>query len=179
MTRHLRVALLAGLAASGFCATAQAQSGLYFGGSVGNAQVGYDSPSEGDIQDFELDESDIGYKLYGGFKFTIAAVEAGYVNFGTIENDAANVEITGFDAFGILSLGLGPVDLFGKLGGFVWESDIQALESTYSEDGFDPAMGFGVSFNLGGLGVRGEYEYFDISEFDKVTMLSVGATYWF
>lgn len=153
-----------------------AESGLYLGGSVGHSKVGYE-PSENTSVD--LDDSDIGYKLFGGFKFTLLAIEAGYVDFGKIEGDAGDVEISGFDAFGVLSLGLGPVEVFGKLGGFVWDSDYHSVGGTYKDDGFDPAFGVGAAFNLGSIGFRAEYEYFDIDDFDEVSMISLGATFWF
>lgn len=168
----IRSALAAACALS---ADSYAQSGLYLGGSVGNARVGFEPTENTNI---DINDNDIGYKLFGGFKFTLAAVEAGYVNFGKIEDASGSVEISGFNAFGVLSMGLGPVNVFGKVGGFVWESDYQLVQTTYDNDGFDPAFGVGAAFNLGGLGVRAEYEYFDIGDFDKVSMLSVGATLW-
>lgn len=152
-----------------------AQSGLYVGGSVGNAKVGFEPTENTNIT---INDNDIGFKLFGGFKFTLAAVEVGYVDFGKIEDASGSVEVSGFNGFGVLSMGLGPVNVFGKAGGFVWESDYKSVQNTYDSDGFDPAFGVGASFNLGGLGVRAEYEYFDIGDFDKVSMLSVGATLW-
>lgn len=154
--------------------TTHAESGLYIGGSFGNAKVGFDSPSN----DIDVEDDDIGYKLFGGFKFTLLAAEAGYVDFGKVEDSGFAGELSGFNAFGVLSMGLGPVEVFGKLGGFVWESDFEIAQERYEDDGFDPAVGVGVGFNLGGLGVRGEYEYYDIDGFDEVSMFSLGATYW-
>lgn len=162
----------------GLCAVSAqtyAESGVYLGASLGHAKVGVEPT---DNRTLDVDDNDIGYKLYGGFKFTLAAVEAGYVDFGKIEDASGSVEVSGFNAFGVLSMGLGPVDVFGKLGGFVWQSDYAELETTYDDDGFDPAFGLGAAFNLGGMGVRAEYEYFDIGDFDQVSMLSVGATFW-
>ncbi len=156
---------------------AAAESGWYAGASIGNAQVGIDTVSGEDF-DFDIDDSDIGYKIFTGLKFTLAAVEAGYVDFGTIEGSDGSVDVSGFNAFGVLSMGLGPVEVFGKLGGFVWDADIDTVGQTYKDDGFDPAIGLGAAFNLGGVGIRAEYEYFDIGDFDKVSMLSVGAQFW-
>ncbi len=170
------------LFASSLSLPGYAKSGLYLGGSLGNAKVGGPKGMEYtvDSQDLRnLDDTDVGYKLYGGLKFTLLAIEAGYVNFGAIENGDAQVEIDGFNAFGILSMGLGPVEIFGKAGAFVWESDLRSVEQQYKEDGFDPVVGVGAAVNLGGIGVRAEYEYYNVSEFDKVSMLSLGATFWF
>lgn len=151
-----------------------AESGVYLGGSVGHASVGRQDAN----LNVDINDDDIGYKLYGGFKFTLLAVEAGYVDFGNIGGNESNVEISGFNAFGVLSMGLGPVEVFGKAGGFVWESDFSTAQQSLDDNGFDPAIGLGAAFNLGGMSVRAEYEYFDIDEFDKVSMVSVGATFW-
>lgn len=158
-----------------FAHTASAESGWYVGGSVGNAKVGLQEIKDNDI---DIDDSDTGYKFYTGLKFTMLAIEGGYIDFGTIEDAEGSAEVSGFDAFGILSLGLGPVEVFGKLGGFVWDADVDTVGDTYKDDGFDPALGIGAAFNLGGIGIRAEYEYFDIGDFDDVSMLSVGATFW-
>lgn len=161
----------------GFCLLASQAfaNGFYVGGSVGHAKVGL-SQAERNIS---VSDNDIGYKIYGGFKFTLVAVEGGYVNFGRVDGDDSDVKVSGLSAFGMLSTGLGPVSVFGKLGGFVWESDIRSAQNTYSESGFDPALGIGAAFNMGGIGVRAEYEYFNISDFNDVSMFSLGATYWF
>lgn len=155
-------------------ATAQAESGLYLGGSFGNATLDFENPDS----DINVKDDDIGYKFFGGFKFTLLAVEAGYVDFGKVEKSGFSGELSGFNAFGVLSFGLGPVDVFGKLGGFVWESDFEAAQETYKDDGFDPVAGVGLGFNLGNVGIRGEYEFYDIDNFDEVAMLSLGATFW-
>lgn len=176
MSKYLRPGLLALVTATAFGASSQSYAGPYVGASVGNAQIGLQDP---DIQGLNIDirDNDIGYKIYGGFDFILGGVEAGYIDFGSIGNDGSNIELKGFDAFGVLSMGIGPVEVFGKIGGFVWETNIHNVRGSYEESGFDPAFGAGASFSLGGLGVRAEYEYFNITDFDRVSMLSVGATF--
>lgn len=175
--RYLK-AVIPAILLSTMALNASAESGWYLGASVGNSELGFEEPDSS----FDIDDSDTGYKLYTGLKFTVLAVEAGYVDFGSIGGDAGNVDLKGFDAFAMLSMGLGPVEVFGKLGGFVWDAEgsvtVSNVEATYEENGFDPAIGLGAAFNLGGMGVRAEYEFFDIGDFDKVSMLSVGATFW-
>ncbi len=157
--------------------TASAESGWYLGASVGNSDLGFQNT---DIGNIDINDSDTGFKIFTGVKFTVLAAEFGYVDFGSIGSDSDSVDLSGFSGFGVLSMGLGPVEVFGKAGGFIWdaEGDFDTLDEKYDEDGFDPAVGIGAAFNLGGMGVRAEYEYFDIGEFDKVSMLSVGATLW-
>lgn len=180
MERHIFRALTISVLLSMFASPlTHAETGLYIGGSLGNSQVGYKDPED----DLDFDGDDTGYKLFAGFQFTILAVEGGYVDFGKIEDSDYSTELSGFDVFGKLSLGLGPVEVFGKVGGFVWESDFEAASQTFSgkgsDDGIDPAVGIGAAFNLGSLGIRAEYEYFDVGDFDDVSMISVGLAYWF
>lgn len=156
-----------------YAASSYAESGIYLGGSFGNASVGFNPSNDIDVKD-----DDVGYKLFGGIKFTLLAVEAGYVDFGQVEESGFSGELSGFNAFGVLSMGLGPVNVFGKAGGFVWESDFEVAQDRYKDDGFDPVVGVGAGLTFGNIGVRAEYEYYDIDEFDEVSMFSLGATYW-
>lgn len=163
-----------------FSAASYADSGLYIGGSIGSTSLGIDTPDDSEL---DFSDDDNGYKLFAGLRFTILAVEAGYVDFGGINvgegESSASADISGFNAFGVLILGVGPVDLFAKAGGFVWEADGELAEEKYKEDGFDPAVGVGGSLTFGSLSVRAEYEYYDVSDFDELSMVSLGLTYTF
>ena len=161
------------IASSLFMASAHADNGFYIGGSVGNADVS-GTPSS----DFSGD--DTGYKIFGGFKFTIFAIEGGYVDFGKAEGNGISAETTAFDLFGLVNIGLGPIDLFGKLGVFSWDSDLTAGGSI-NEDGTDPVYGVGGGLSLGPLSVRAEYEYFDVGgdALDDIQMISLGVVYFF
>ena len=131
--------------------------GLYFGGSIGSGSV--------EISDINFDEDDFAWKAFGGFTLgSWLGVEGGYVDI--------NSDFTGFNAVGIAGLPLGPVRVFGKLGGIYWDSDIGA-----SDDGFDPALGVGVEFSLFSIALRAEIEYFDA--LDDVYLATVGATWTF
>ena len=159
--------------------TAYAESGWYLGASLGNSEVGF---QDTDTSSIDVDDSDTGFKITTGLKFTILAAEASYIDFGKIEGANSSIEVSGFDAFAVMSMGLGPVEAFGKLGGFVWDAEgeysVDDAVSSFEDDGFSPAIGLGVGFNLGDMGVKAEYEYFDIDEFDKISMLSVGVNFW-
>lgn len=156
--------------------SAYADDGFYIGGSVGNATVEKKAAST----DIDIKSDNLGYKVYGGFKFSMFAVEGGYVNFGDQKQDDNELELAGWDIFGMLNLGLGPVDLFAKLGAFAWNSDVIVEGVKASDDsGTDPVYGLGVGVSLGSFSVRAEYEYFDLSNFEDVNMFSVGGTYTF
>ena len=167
--------LSAALIASSFMVTSvHADNGFYVGGSVGNSSI-----STKPDTNIDINSDDTGYKVFGGFKFTIFAVEGGYVDFGKVENAGDSVELSGWDLFGLVNLGIGPIDLFGKLGVFAWDADALTSGNKVSDDGTDPVVGIGAGVTLGSFSVRAEYEYFDISDFDEVSMISLGVAYIF
>ncbi len=135
-------------------------SGFYFGGSIGSATV--------NIDDIDFDESDFAWKLYGGYTLgSWLGIEGGYVDF--------NSSTSGFDAFAMAGLPLGPVRIFGKLGGIYWDSDVNG--NTGSDDGFDAGIGVGLEFSLFSVAMRAEVEYFDA--LDDMYLATIGATWTF
>lgn len=169
------------LMAAVMCAPA-ALADTYLGLSAGQSQIEYGSPdtsTDFDPKAIDLDDGDTAFKVFGGYKFTIAAAELAYVDFGRIEgNNGTYSEVSGFSGFGMLHMGLGPASVFGKVGGFMWEStaSVEQLE----DDGYDLAYGLGVMVGLLGIDARMEYEYFNVGgKLDDVSMVSVGVSYSF
>ncbi|MEE2729794.1 MAG: outer membrane beta-barrel protein [Pseudomonadota bacterium] len=181
-------ALLALAASFSFAnlAVAGSDSGFYLGASLGTAEVDF-SDGEGD-DEIEFDDSDTGYKLFGGYNlgllpFLDLAVEAGYMDLGSVKGDIGNftdneLEAYGWTAYGLGGFNLGPVGLFAKVGYFAWDSDIDTALGDDSESGTDPAFGLGAKFQLGSIAIRAEYEMFDLDEVD-IDYISVGASYTF
>ena len=172
--------------------SAQADGGFYLGGSVGGATI----EAEFDTADFpelpaSLDEDDTAFKVFVGYKLDLPVidlgVEGGYVSLGEPEIEIDTVfgtqqvglETTGLNVWGTAGLEVGPVDVFGKLGFISWdvEAGIDGFDSA-SDDGTDMGYGLGVSFDLGSIQLRGEYEVYDIDDAD-VEMLSVGIAFRF
>lgn len=184
-------ALLA-VAALMLAGNANAQSGAYIGGSVGSATVAVDIPDEDLGEVFEFDENDFAWKGFGGYNFDLGvvdlAVEVGYVDLGAPSADllgsSVELDVNGWDAFGVLGVDIGPVGVFAKAGMVSWDASasIDGLDAG-SDDGSDPAYGIGARFALGNLEIRGEYEMFDIDPEDTnsadVYMLSAGLVYNF
>jgi len=166
---------------------ANADSGFYIGGGVGAATLEANFGDTG-IPGFptDLDEDDTAYKLFAGYTFDLPsidlAVEAGYLDLGGPGIDVLGTEVTlestGINLWGIAAVETGPIDLFAKLGYVSWDVEFSALGSSTSEDGSDLGYGLGLSFGLGPIKVRGEYEVYDIEDAD-VSMLSLGLTYQF
>lgn len=171
----MRKAILAAslLLASGVAAAAD--NGFYLGGSVGQANLEIDDIGGVTAEDFKGD--DTGFKLIAGIRpLDWLAVEAAYVNFGEPEDRGLRAEGDGISAFAVGFLPLGPVDLFAKGGLIAWDSKISG---SFDDDGTDLAYGAGVQFRVWSISVRAEYEIFDVSDLDDLSMVSVGATFTF
>lgn len=177
-------ALIAGASTLASHAWAGSESGLYLGGGVGSATL------EDDVSNLnlQLDESDAGYKIIAGYNFGLVpflniAVEGGFVDFGnpqgTVANQNLSVEISGYDAFGLVGIALGPISLFAKAGFIAWDSDVTVASSPASDSGTDPAYGVGAQFKLLSVALRGEYEEFSLSDVDKLNLFSASLTYTF
>ena len=167
-----------------------ADSGFYIGGSVGQATL--ELPTD---PDFEFDENDTAWKLLAGYNWDLGkfdiGIEAGYAYLGEpgIGDSTASIqyELGGFNGFGLAGFEIGPVDLFAKAGFIAWDSEVRIDGSEVppefrfsdTETGTDFAYGIGASWNVGKLGIRAEYEGYDIQDTDTVFMWSLGLTYRF
>lgn len=152
-------------AGTGFAKT----KGFYLGGSIGQGTLDLYTG-----ENFTTETA--GYKVFGGYRFGLIGIEGGYNDFGKMENGGlVDAKTTGWDAFGVLNVALGPIDLFGKLGAIAW--DIQVNDFKKSDT--DLAYGLGVAVRFGSFSIRGEYENFDIADTEDVGMVSVGLTYMF
>ena len=155
--------------------------GIYIGGGVGSATVKDTTSTPSGIK---FDESDTAYKVFGGYRFDWLPIvslsgEVGYRNLGKPSNAAAEYKVDGFDYAALAGLGLGPVELFARVGGMQYNLDKKIGGTTTSFDGSAPVYGVGARFTLFGIGVRAEYELIDINKLDSVEMISVSAFYQF
>lgn len=153
-----------------------ADNGFYLGGSVGQANV------EIDRNLARVDDDDTGFKLIAGLRpLDWLGVEASYVDFGKVEENNQRAESDGFTAFVVGFLPLGPVDVFAK-GGLI-NSDTSVVRTSggkvFEQDGTELAYGVGAQFRFLSLGVRAEYERFDVDNVDDLNMFSIGVTYTF
>jgi outer membrane immunogenic protein len=182
MNRILSVTLSAALL-SGVCMSrADAAGGLYIGAGVGQASI---KESAGGTT---FDASDAAYKAFVGYRFNLIpiidlAVEGGYTDFGKPSQDIGgqNVQIKlhGPSAAGLLIFPLGPIDLYGKAGVLSWKADVTPSGTGSSTSGSDPFYGVGVGFYIWKIGIRAEYEKYNIKDTDRVQMYSVSALFQF
>lgn len=176
MTKSIVIAVLLLASSSSVLA---ADNGIYLGGSVGQANLKIDNLADVSAADFDGD--DTAFKLIAGFRpFDWFAVEASYVDFGkpddSVLGERFEAEADGFSAFAVGFLAIGPVDIFGKLGGINWDSN---FSGGLKNNGTDFAYGVGAQFRFLSLSLRAEYEGFDLSDVDDLNMVSIGLTYTF
>ena len=169
------LALLAGPALA-------ADNGFYLGAGIGQANVQVE-PGEG-LPSF--DEGDTGYKLIAGFRpLDWLGAEVNYVDLGAPSGEVSGTDVEidakGVSAFGIAFLELPLVDLYGKLGVVRWDASasLPDLGISGEESGTDFAWGAGVQVRFLSLGVRLEYERFEIGDLDESSFLSLSLTYTF
>ena len=189
--------LIVGLCAG--TAVQAADNGVYVGFSLGQASVEDKNEfvSGLDTTELELDTDDMGYKaLIGVRPLDWFGVEGSYINFGDQEDEIryslasqpgatfeANQQFQGYGLAGFLVgyIPIGPVDLFAKAGLVSWDtkSKLEGETEWLREDGEDLAYGVGVQFRLLSLGLRAEYEVFDVDSVEDANLISVGVTYTF
>ena len=156
-------------------------NGIYIGGGVGSATI---EDSASNPAGTAFDESDSAFKIFGGYRFDWLPIvslsgEVGYRDLGKPNASGAEYKVDGFDYAALAGLGLGPVELFARLGGMEYDLDKPIGGTKTSFDGSAPVYGVGARFTLFGIGVRAEYENIDIDELDNVEMISVSAFYEF
>lgn len=159
----------------------QAEQNVYFGGGVGQSFV---QTEVSDIQnpDLKLNENGFAYKLLAGAKMgRILALEGGYRSFGTVKSKIADVNfesnITAYDLHAVGNLDLGILWLFAKGGVVFWDQRNMIEDAEASASGSAFSWGMGVTLKLGVMGVRAEWERFELKSFDRLSMLTLGLVF--
>ena len=156
-------------------------NGIYVGGGIGSASI---EDSTANPAGNTFDESDNAFKIFGGYRFDLLPIvslsaEVGYRDLGKPNAGALEYTVDGFDYAALAGVGLGPVELFARLGGMEYDLEKSNAGAKTSFDGSAPLYGVGARFSLFGLGVRAEYEKIDIDELDNAQMISVSVFYQF
>ena len=185
MTLRKLIPLALALGASSSMVPAHADSGVYIGGGVGQAEL---KDSTGNPGGVDFKEQDTAWKGFIGYHFDALpliklAGEVGYRDLGKPSGSVAGAPVEykahGVDYSVLAGLGLGPVDLMARYGGMSYklEKNVGGIRNSY--DGNAPLYGVGLWFTLFGVGVRAEYEKIDMDELDDAQMVSVSAFYKF
>ena len=181
---------LAGLSAS---TMAHADNtGIYAGGSLGQAKTDFSDNTLDDI----FDGKDTAFKIFLGYRILDwVGFEAEYVDLGEITLKSSQpglrgfrLEEAGFGVFGMLywTPAPAPVDLFAKAGFVASQAHLRANSAFTAFDDTDNstdlAWGVGAQVRFNQLAIRAEYEKFDLDlgdGFKSPDMISVGASWTF
>lgn len=124
----------------------------------------------------------VGYRL-GLLPILDFAAEAGYRSFGTASTTVGGVaseyKTKGFDGALLAIFPFLGADLFAKAGVLQYDLDRRWGASTASYSGTAPMFGVGVGFRVWRVGVRLEYERFDVDELKGLDGAMLSATFRF
>ena len=177
------------LAISAPAVAQQSDAGWYIGGSYGMTTFDISGVPAG----VSVDDSDSGFKIFGGFQFTKNwGAEVGYVDFGKagISGSVLGIPFTsdvGVTAFTFAGTGTLPLSenfaLLGKVGLANWDAKVNVSTGigagSASESGTDMFYGIGARYSFNkNLSVQVEFEQFE-TDADSASMTSVGLRYKF
>ena len=189
MYKRLGLSALAALALTvTTAARADMAPGFYVGAGIGTTEV-----SEESIEEFTADDSDNGFKIFGGYSFNeFFAVEASYFDLGqasgTIEDPFFGdfdfeVGVSGLSGAVVGRIPAGEMfSVFGKIGFAQYDLDfdvtIDGESGSDSESESDMIYGGGIGLGIGAFELRAEYEVLNVEDGD-VNMISVSGLYRF
>ena len=132
------------------------------GGEIGQADHKLDCNQFANIgakAPITCDTKDTAYRVFAGYQFHRAfSVEGGYANLGkptvTDATGSGEIDSTLWDLSVIGALPVGPVSIFGRLGGFAGKTEIPGK----SHDKLGYLFGAGVGFDIGKNIGRGEWK---------------------
>jgi opacity protein-like surface antigen len=159
--------------------------GLYIGAGIGNTFYASEF-TDIENQVNEISENSTGYKFFAGFNTpSIFAIEGGYRNFGTVDTNIEGFKFesqtTGWDVYGMAHFEvLMILDLFAKAGVLFWNSESKLVEQVIGDDsGTAFSWGLGAGVSLGPVGVRLEYENFQVQDPESLSAVMLSATFGF
>lgn len=155
------LAVLIGAAAFG--AQAAEDTGFYAGAGAGQSFV----------DETGYDDEDTAFSAFGGYQFNrYFGLEAGYVDFGELEPDAAGRAL---EASSVYFTAVGTLPFTEKFSGYAkagfqrWDVDtaIPGLAGTGDDNGNDPTYGVGLQYRFtDAVALRGEYSRFEFEDVD-------------
>jgi hypothetical protein len=173
-TKFALVAALGALALAAIAPqAAAADNGFYLGAGITTSKFDVGNASD------SLDDNS--YKLIAGFRpLNWLALEANYIDLGSESDPGTSLDAQAITVSGLFIAEFAVIDLYARLGMANWKLDAEFNNLNASEDGWEPTYGVGIGAHFGSLGVRAEYEQFQVSDFDfDVNTVSLSFTYTF
>jgi OOP family OmpA-OmpF porin len=163
---------------------ATADSGFYFGASVGNSTL------KDDFNGFDVDTSSNSVRFIAGWQFNkYFSLEGGYQNFGTFEQrfdvGGTPVDVSlKADGFTLGATGFIPLPkdffLYGRAGAFFWDGDseLNNVSQAKPED-TNPYYGGGVKYALTeNISLLGDWTLYELED-TQTEVFALGFTYRF
>ena len=151
------------IGAATFGAQAAEDQGFYVGAGAGQSFV-----DEG-----SYDDEDTAFSAFGGYQFNrYFGLEAGYVDFGELEPDAAGQAL---EASTVYLAAVGTLPFTEKFSGYAkagfqrWDLDtaLPGATGTADDNGNDPTYGVGLQYRFNdAVALRGEYSRFELEDVD-------------
>ena len=174
---NTKFALVAALGALSLAAiapqAAAADNGFYIGGGITTSKFDVGNASD------SLDDNS--FKLIAGFRpLNWLALEANYIDLGSASDPGASLDAQAYTLSGLFIAEFAVIDLYARLGMANWNLDASFSGLSNSDSGWEPTYGVGIGAHFGSLGVRAEYETFQVNDFDfDVNTVSLSFTYTF
>lgn len=162
-----------------------ADQGFYVGLGAGQTVISDNVTPAGSAL---FDEKSTSWRGFAGYRLGLIpildfAVEGGYRTFGTanatVGGVAAEYKASGFDGALLAIFPFLGFDLFGKAGVLRYDLDRNWGGSTASFSGTAPMFGVGAGFRVWRLGVRLEYERFDVDQLKGLDGAMLSGTFRF
>jgi opacity protein-like surface antigen len=167
MKRSTLAALLLALVST--AALADNDRGLYVGVGAGQFNVETDKISSGTFKG-----DDTVYKVFAGWRFSkFIGVELDYIDLGSPSDSINNInleaKINGFAPYFVVTLPLGPIEAFGRVGYYFYNVDVKgsagAVAQSFDDSKQDLVYGAGLGLTLfDHINARLEYELFDLED---------------
>lgn len=164
--RSILTALALAGATGAVAAQTPASSGIYLGAGVGGSD--YDvSGSDWGFGASTDDDTDTAWRVFAGMRLMpFLGAEIGYADLGKAKGTLgtrAEAEVIDLVAVGHVPLyqqGPHQFDLLGKLGGYWWDADVDALPGNDLDgsDDFDFTFGVGAQYHFNNIGTRVEWQ---------------------
>lgn len=180
MTRALALVVIL-ILVLGFASAALASG--YLGAGIGASYIKA-NVEDLDADLFEISGSDFAYKIFGGYKvIPFISLEGGYRDLGKttdmVEGTELGADISGWDVEAVGVLPILVARVWVKVGYFFWSSKSGPESNLESDSGSDFMWGLGGGISIATIGIRAEWEKFEMENTEHISMFSLGATLGF
>ena len=175
-----------------FAQSPENDEGLYIGLGYGNFNVKVDDIDDTDEAISTIDDDDNVWKVFAGWRINpYVAFELNYVDFGDTTGTGSSgdysVELAGFQPAVYGTFPLGPVELFGKVGYYLIDTDVRVDLDDLGSDVFQSDAGeeaWSYGFGIGGtvfdrLNLKLEYEKIELDLIDDFDAIWASAAWRF